>query len=268
MSLSHLVGVLKRRWIVVLAGVLLTMGACVAATRVVPSELSSTSTMLLLPPVNTTEPGANPYLSLAGLTGPAEVVSRSVSDPATDAKLRQAGASGTWTVERDYQTSAPIILVTVTDSSIEKVRATSNIILGEVPKALDQLQASINVPSAARITSTVVNRDADVQRVLKPLLRALMLVLAAGLILTVALAALLDAVLLRRRHGQSALGGRRRARGSGGAAPSRPADRSSLCRVLRRRRFQRRPDTRAARGRAVGSRAATTSSPAVRADQC
>jgi hypothetical protein len=201
MSLSHLVGVLRRRWIVVLVGVLLTLGAGAAAWRAVPSEYSSTSTMLLLPPVNPTQPGANPYLSLAGLTGPAEVVARSVNDPTTEQELRQAGASGSWTVERDYQTSAPIILVTVQDSSVDKVRATTDIILAEVPKALNQLQASINVASSARITSTVVSRNADVQRVLKPLLRALMLVVAAGLILTVALAALIDAVMLRRRGG-------------------------------------------------------------------
>jgi uncharacterized protein involved in exopolysaccharide biosynthesis len=229
MSLSHLAGVLKRRWIVVLVGVVLTLGAAVAAWRAVPSEYSSTSTMLLLPPVNRTEPGANPYLSLAGLTGPAEVVSRSVSDPATEQELRQAGASGTWTVERDYQTSAPIILITVQDSSVDKVRATSDIIVAEVPKALDQIQASINVATPARITSTVVSRDADVERVLKPLLRALMLVVAAGLTLTVAVSALIDAVVMRRRGGKSTFaGGRRRFSESKGSARHRVRPGSAL----------------------------------------
>lgn len=210
MSLSHLVGLLERRWLVVVLGLIVTIGAAVAAWSVVPSDYSTTSTMLLLPPVNRTEPGANPYLSLAGLTGPAEVVARSVNDPATELSLRQAGASGTWTVDRDYQTSAPIILITAQGTSIENTRATTDLILAEVPKALDGLQASINVPPTARITSTVVNRDADVQRVLKPLIRVLMFVVVAGLALTVALAALIDSVMLRRRSGESGPRGRRR----------------------------------------------------------
>ncbi len=204
MLLSHLVGVLRRRWLAALVGLLATIGVCAVTPKFVPTEYSISATMLLLPPVNTAVPGANPYLALGGLTGPTEVLARAMTDPAMDTRLRTSGATGTWEIVRDYQTSAPILAVTVTDTSVARARNTSELILTQVPAALKELQSSIQVQADAMITSTVVNRNSDPQTVRKPLYRALIVVLLIGLLLTVALASVIDVMAQRRRRARAA----------------------------------------------------------------
>ncbi len=219
MLLSHLARVIARRWVIVAAGLLATLGLTAAAVMVVPPEYSLTATVLLVPPVDTAAPGANPYLSLGGLTAPTEVLARAMVNPGTEKALRDAGATGTWTVERDYLTSAPILVVTTQDASVAQAQRTATVVLKAIPTQLQALQAAVNVSPSAMITSSVVNRDADQQQVLKPLIRVLMLILIAGLVLTVATASLVDSVASRRAEPEA----RSRREGRGRRGRQEPA---------------------------------------------
>lgn len=201
MLLAHLLGVVKRRWVLVVIGLVVTCGISAVAPRFVPTEYSLEATVILLPPVDSTAAGANPYLALSGLTGPTEVLARAMSDPAMEQDLRKQGATGTWVVDRDYLTSAPILTITAQGTSVETARATSDIILKEVPNALQGLQASVGVQNGSMITSAVVSKGADVQKVLKPLIRALLVILLAGALLTVGVASVVDSLFERRRRG-------------------------------------------------------------------
>jgi len=215
MVLSHMLRVLRRRWILAVLGILLTSGLAALTPRVVPPEYAVTASVLLLPPVRTSEPGANPYLSLGGLTGPTEVLARALADPVVAKELKAAGASGEYTVARDFNTSAPVLVVTAQDKTVVGATRTTDLVLERLPRTLRELQASINVAPEAMITSAVINHDAKPEILRKPLIRALLLVVVAGLVLTLTIAGIVDGILIRRPS--------RRRRTVHRADPPRPA---------------------------------------------
>ncbi len=225
MFIRRVVEVLRRQLVVALVGLLVTGVAAFAALRSTPPSYSLTATVLLLPPSlpdSKTGQSANPYLQLGGLSGPAEVLARAVNDPAVQQEAVGLGLSQDFEVARDFLTSAPVVLVTVQDTDLTRARATRDWLLDRLPETLLQLQASVKVPPAAMMTSTVISPEGEVSRLNNATLRLLLVVVAAGLLATLVLATVLDT--LRRERSSRSTSHRPEGPGSQSESGSKDAD--------------------------------------------
>lgn len=200
---------LRRRWWLVVVGLLATAALCTAATRVVPADHEATARLLLLPPASSLERGGNPYLALSGLSTTAAIVSKAVSDDATLTALRAEGARGDYIVEPDLSISGPVLLLTVQARSDADAIRTLELLSARVPVTLVDLQRSLAAPRSAYITTSVLTADTRSRTLRKSQTRAVVLAFVLGCGGTVVATALLDNLVARLRR-------------RGGSGPDRP----------------------------------------------
>jgi hypothetical protein len=190
--------ILQRRWYAVLLGLLLTLGLIYGALRVVPPSYEAEAQITLLPPKPVVGP-ENPYLNLGGLTGVSDALARSVNASATEEALTQQGRSAEFLVQRDTLSPAPILVITVVDSSPAEALQTLRAVLLLIPQILEDMQTSEGVSSDSLITSRVLNVPATAEKAGKQQLRTIIVALGVGLALTWLSAVAFDAWLRRRR---------------------------------------------------------------------
>lgn len=200
MDSSNLLSALRRRWYVVVAGILLTCAGAVAVSQFVPPTYTASANILFLPPQSTQQTGGNPYLALDGLSPAAAAVGLAMSDDATTRALKQAGATGSFTVIPDTTTSGPVLLVSTTDTTAQGAVATLRLVAKEIPRTLSRLQAQTGAPRRSFITSATVADKTTATTQHKGQIRALLVVTAGGIALTLILASLIDGIILARRH--------------------------------------------------------------------
>jgi hypothetical protein len=212
-----------RRWYVLAVGLMITAGLCVAAIHLVPVRYSVSASVLLLPPESAVAEGSNPYLGLGGLAAPTEILARAMSDRESLEELAKAGAFGEITVERDYTSSAPLLLVPVEDETRSAASDTLDLVLSRIPQTMTELQSNAGVPKGSHIRTDVVSSDHSGERVRKPQIRALVVAAGGGLGLAFLATALLDSLLLSRSRRRTGAVGRHEAstESASEVAPSR-----------------------------------------------
>jgi hypothetical protein len=221
---------LVRRWYVVVAGLVVTGILCAVAMQVVPVKYQATSSVLLLPPNSSVaQEGGNPFLALGGLDVAAGVISRAMTDRTTQQQIAKAGAPGTYTIAPDAVSGGPLLVITAEAVSPEGALTTLAVVNRVLPTTLETVQSSAGISSASLIRSRQLTRDDAAQPVRKPLIRALLVALVAGLALTLLAASLVDGMLLRRAAGPRLSGtyhkakdtdGAKAAEGSNGSTPA------------------------------------------------
>ena len=195
---------LLRRWYVVVVGLLATLALCFLASRFVPTKYEANAGILLLPPPSTAEGVPdNPFLSLGGLDTVSAVVARAATDRAMQQEVAKAGGTGSYTVEPDVASGGPVLLITVDDVTSAGTLTTLRVVSQRVPSLLTNLQTSSGVRENALIRSRELIRDNVAQPVRKPLIRAMLVALAAGLAGTVLVTSLVDGFLTRRTRGRA-----------------------------------------------------------------
>lgn len=193
--------VLVRRWYLVVVGLLITAGLCVAAATVVPTQYTATSTVLLLPPATIQDGRAvNPYLSLGGLEGIADVLSAALGDVSVERELEGAGYDATYQLGRDPAAAGPVLVLDVTSPAAADALGTQEFLLERIPQTLETIQESVGVAPATRVISTVVTRGAEPEPDYRSQLRAVLVAAVAGLAATYLGAALADRVMRTRRR--------------------------------------------------------------------
>lgn len=198
MPIGDFFGALRRRWVLVLVGFLLTVGVSGAAYSFSKPTYEITGTVLLLPPASSTANGsANPYLQLGGLQQSVDLVGVSLSDQATQFEMKDISKVVEFTVKADIRTNSPLLVIDVKDSSPETALRIRDILVARVPVRLAAMQQSLSVSTKDRVTSSVVTLDAQAQEIGRNRLRAAIVAGVAGLGLTLAVAALWDARRLR-----------------------------------------------------------------------
>jgi len=198
----EMIAVLRRQAAVTLIGLLLTTAGVAGVVWLFPPELVVKATVLLVPPAGTPRAGGplpNPYLQMGGLGAPVEVLARSLNDPRISKEMGARHPKVTYAAERDQNSSAPILLITVEGSDRDRVQKARDELLDLTPKALENLQIDINVAPEYRITSTVVSAENESSTSLRSSIRAALVVDAVGLLLTLAIATFVDR---RRRTGR------------------------------------------------------------------
>ena len=200
MRVKEILAALGRRWWLVLIGLLTTGGLVYSVFQYYPATYQITSRILLLPPKSTVLETGNPYLQLGGLREAVDMLGVSLSTQTTLLDLKQISKVAKVEVGADPAASAPILLIDVQDPSPEAALLIRDRLLSLVDERLDGLQQGIGVPVANRVTSTIVSSDVEAEEVGRDQLRAAVAVAVAGAALTLVLAVVLDAAILRRRE--------------------------------------------------------------------
>ena len=203
MSLADL-RVLARRWYATAFGLALTAALCFAALSAIAPTYEVKADVLFMPPKDVVHAGGNPYLALGDLSAFADVASRTLSSQQSVQQLQSKGATGAYTVALDATAAGPVVLVTVDAPTPTEALATLRIVLDQLPRTVAQVQTANGIAPASQIGSTVITRDDQANASRKSQLRALIVALFAGLVMTFFGTSLLDGYLARRR-GRGAL---------------------------------------------------------------
>jgi len=210
---------LLRRWYVVVVGLVLSIAVGATAWNAVEPEYERQGTQIVLPGLCSLPEGAtNPYLYLSGLSLPTDIVAQAVTGQSVLADVRREIPGAEVEVFRSG-TSAPILTITVRARSDAAAEKLLGIMMERTVTTLTSMQESEDISSANRMS--IMTLTADTQSTKDQRKR----MLAAGgtglgtLVLSLALAALIDGLVIRRRR-SGRRSGRRAARTARGDAPA------------------------------------------------
>ena len=189
---------LRKRWGLTAALLILTLIAVVVALVKLPWSYSATADIMLLPSNNLAKSyGGNPFLAFnSTINETADVIRYEATDMHTAKILAAAGYTQGYTIKDALDTSAPILLITVTGSNAGAVEYTLTGVVNEISTLLASQQSGFSAVN--HIHDMVIASNPLASRVISKKARPLIIVLAVGLFFTVAIPVLVDAVTERR----------------------------------------------------------------------
>ncbi|WP_053850121.1 Wzz/FepE/Etk N-terminal domain-containing protein [Streptomyces sp. NRRL B-24085] len=198
MDLAEIFRVMRRRWYVLLPGLLLTVGLTVAVAVTVPVTYQSQSTVVLLNSEKATKAyDGNPFLSTqTSLTGMADSLARNLNSDASLRELKSRGATGTFEAKLADNAQGPLMWLTVTGTDKKAVLKSDRILTAYAGERLVQFQKQQSVTTDAMIRmSTIV---APQNPIAQTKTRIEYMVMAGGLGLVLSLVATFYAEARRR----------------------------------------------------------------------
>lgn len=200
MNLGVILKGLLRRWYILLAGLLLAIGASAGVWLTVPGQYELTSTQLLLPGRSSLPPDSeNPLLYIGGLGLAADVVVRATGSQNMVKEIGEQHPGATFEVSRDPTTPGPVILITVRAPNDDEAGVVLDRLMEQTVAVLAELQEKENIPESYRIT--VITTTRTEQGVPRDRTR-LILSGAVGVAMagaSVLLAALVEGIAVRQR---------------------------------------------------------------------
>jgi hypothetical protein len=195
----ELFSILRRRWILASILLLLTLAATVSAFIKLPTTYQATSSIVFLAPKSAAKAyGGNTYLAFnSTLNQTADVVRYQTNDVRTANALAGRGDTSTYLVTDATDTAGPVLVVTVTGSDKANVERTLQGVTNQVTANLSGLQ--VGLPRNDRITDDVITFVPTPTAMTSKKLRPLSVVGGVGLVLTIGIPIIVDAILLRRR---------------------------------------------------------------------
>jgi uncharacterized protein involved in exopolysaccharide biosynthesis len=191
---------LARRWTLVAVCLLATIGLTYYVSRQVPPTYEARADVVLVPPKSVEEPTSNRYLSLGGLRQAVDVLTRSLSAEKTQEEVEKVAPDGTFETTADVTTSAPILIVTATAATAAEAQKTLDGVLSQIPITLRELQESVDIAEAYRITPQVVASDEQPKAVNKKQIRVVAAVAVLLLLMSAMLVGAVDNRLLIRQR--------------------------------------------------------------------
>lgn len=190
---------LGRRWYVLVAGLLITVGLAVGAYRVTPPNYTASGLILLLPSKTAIGPGGNPFLALSDLDQPAGILVAYFSGSSAQAQVKAQAPTAQYQVLINTSARGPIIEVDVTDKSSAGALKALDYVTEQVPVVLNRLQAQVSAPPDAIITSMPLTIDSKAKADYSGTIRIVIAAVVIGLLLTGIIAFALDGLLASRR---------------------------------------------------------------------
>ncbi|WP_191563614.1 YveK family protein [Janibacter melonis] len=209
MQLRDVVSAGRRRWWVVVIGVLCALGAGYGAYATTPPTYEATATVLLLPPRATVEDGDNPLLQLGGLNEAVDVLVLELSSQDVRRRVEELQPDSSYEVVNEPSTSSPVLLLTVRDVTSQGALQIRDELLATTPRSLSALQSKITSGSDQQITSRVVSSDKVAESVGRDRVRSALIALVGVGVLTLIALSLVDGALRRRAERRLAGPGRR-----------------------------------------------------------
>ncbi|MGW4160262.1 chain length determinant protein [Streptomyces sp. NPDC004788] len=197
MDLAEIFRVMRRRWYVLVPGLLLTAGLTVGAWLFVPVSYQSQSTVAMLNSRKGAAADGNPFLSMEpSLTGMADSLARNVNSDASKADLKAEGMSLKYEAKIADNAQGPLLWLTVTGEDRAAVLKGNKTLMAFTARRLKELQADqkVSADSMIRITTIVPPQTPEPQ--LKNKIQYL--VMAAGLGVVLSLVATFFAEARRR----------------------------------------------------------------------
>lgn len=158
MDLAEIFRVMRRRWYVLLPGLLLAAGLTFAVTLVVPVTYQSQSTVVLLNSEKATVAyDGNPYLSTqTSLTGMADSLARNLNSDASVRELKSRGATGTFEAKLADNAQGPLLWLTVTGTDKKATLSSDRILTAYAEERLREFQEQQSVADNAMIRMTTI----------------------------------------------------------------------------------------------------------------
>ncbi|WP_055525412.1 hypothetical protein [Streptomyces graminilatus] len=153
MDLAEIFRVTRRRWYVLLPGLLLTAGLIAAVVMLVPVTYQSQSTVQLLNSQKATAAyDGNPFLSTqTSLTGMADSLARNLNSDGSVRELKSRGAGGKFEAKIADNAQGPLMWLTVTGTDKAAVLASDRILTTYAGERLKQFQEQQKVRPQAMI---------------------------------------------------------------------------------------------------------------------
>ncbi|PRZ42483.1 hypothetical protein CLV47_105105 [Antricoccus suffuscus] len=185
---------LGRRWYVLVAGLVVIAVAAGLAIKWVPTQYEASGQMLLLLPADATgiTTPTNPYINLqAGLITTASVVAGTLSTKDSQREMKAKGFTSEYAVALDPG-GGPLLLITADDTNPQRAVATRDEVIKRLDGELARIQQDENVP----VTQLIHSRTFSVTQFAEALpgskIRALAVIGAVGVILTLIVALMID----------------------------------------------------------------------------
>lgn len=158
MDLAEIARVMRRRWYVLLPGLLLTVALTAGAYLKVPVTYTSQSTVVLLNSQKATVAfGGNPFLSTQiALNGMADSLARSLNSDAAVAHLKSEGATATTSAKLADNAVGPLLWLTASGTDKKAVLAADKLFTTYAAERLDEFQSQQSVAPQALIRMATI----------------------------------------------------------------------------------------------------------------
>lgn len=214
MWLRDMIFGLWRRWYLVVAFLLVTLGLCFLAKQAMPATYRAQGSLVLMPPQAIVGPEGNPYLFLGGMGQALDILAAEVSAADTAKPILDAHPGISFVAEPDRGSSGSVIRVSVEGTNRTQVKAALKDVVALVPATLTGMQDVQKVPAASRIgLMTLVVEDEPTEDSKAATVTVLMAG-GGGAALSVLLTGFIDGRLLARKQ---------RDRAAAATVPSDPA---------------------------------------------
>jgi hypothetical protein len=190
---------IRRWWLVALLGLVLSVGGSGLAYTLIGAEYQRSASQVLVPGDNAIPEGGNPFIYLGGLEQAADVLVRAAAAESVVGPITKEHPGTTIEVRRDFSTSGPMIVLTVTGRDERAVAGALTSAIDSVSTTLDDLQASAGVEEARRIGLLPLTADVSSTVLQQDRVRLAAVIAVAGIAATVLLIGLLDGTAVRGR---------------------------------------------------------------------
>ncbi|MFD7554766.1 Wzz/FepE/Etk N-terminal domain-containing protein [Streptomyces sp. NPDC059835] len=200
MDLAEIWRVMRRRWYVLIPGLVITAALAAAVHFLVPVEYQSQSTVTLLNSKKATEAfDGNPFLSTqTSLTGMADGLARNLNSDGAVADLKALGLTGKHEAKIADNALGPFMWLTVTGTDRAAVLKSDEILTKYAQKRLDDFQTQQTVRPEAMIRMATIVPPQEPQAQTKSRIQFLVMAGALGFVLSLVATFFVEA---RKRRG-------------------------------------------------------------------
>ncbi|MFD0265048.1 chain length determinant protein [Streptomyces sp. NPDC127106] len=186
MDLAEIWRVMRRRWYVLLPGLLITAALTTGVYLLVPVEYRSQSTVTLLNSKKATVAfDGNPFLSTqASLTGMADGLARNLNSDDSKADLTAQGLTGEYEAKIADNAQGPFMWLIVTGTNPAAVLKSDQILTAYAEKRLQEFQAQQQVTPEAMIRMATIVPPQKPEPQTKTRLQYLVMAGALGFVLS------------------------------------------------------------------------------------
>lgn len=186
MDLAEIWRVMRRRWYVLIPGLVITAALAAAVHFLVPVQYQSQSTVTLLNSKKATEAfDGNPFLSTqTSLTGMADGLARNLNSDGAVADLKALGLTGTHEAKIADNALGPFMWLTVTGTDRAAVLKSDEILTAYAQKRLDEFQTQQSVRPEAMIRMATIVPPQEPEAQTKSRIQFIVMAGALGFVLS------------------------------------------------------------------------------------
>ena len=207
MDVGEFFRLMRRRWLVTVPALVVTILATAAAAAAVPVQYETQVQMTLLnAPKITAEQGnyGNPYLAFdQALLVDDDLLTRNLSSDAAGAQLAALGVTDQYTATIANNALGPFMLLTVTGTNKQHIMQSMQTLIQFSKRSWLRLQQSSSAPPGSIVGLGLIAPPSPPTPVIKRKIEVVAGVAILGLLATILLAAMVDGMIRRRRGGNS-----------------------------------------------------------------